>query len=237
MLNLKKTKIMTTGTLNKFTLDGTEIEIVNCYTFLGTIISRDGYVHKEINRRLSSGRLAMTKLEKIMKDQDVTVATKVKIAETMIFPIVTYGSESWTMRKKERKKIDAFELWTWRSILGAPWTDRRTNLSILDEVQPRRSLEAIITRLKLRYFGHIMRTNRSMERDIMLGQVERYRRQGRPRLRWMDSIKEITGLHLEKLKEIVQDRKKWRLLVEEKTRNRERTNVKGPQGKAMANHS
>jgi hypothetical protein len=168
----------------------------------------------------------MIKLDKMMKDRDVTVATKVKIAETMIFPIVTYGSESWTVRKKDRKKIDAFELWTWRRILRTPWTDRRTNVSILEEVKPKRSLEATILRLKLRYFGHVMRTKGSLERDIMLGQVEGYRRQGQRRLRWVDSIKESTGLRLETLKETVKDRKKWRMLVEEKTRNRERTNVK-----------
>jgi hypothetical protein len=104
MLNLKKTKTMTTGTLNKFILDGTEIEIVNSYTFLGTPITRDVSDHKEINRRLSMGRLAMIKQEKLMKDRDVIVATKIKIAETIIFPIVTYGSESWTVRKKDRKK-------------------------------------------------------------------------------------------------------------------------------------
>jgi hypothetical protein len=102
--NLKKTKIMTTGNLNKFKLDGTEIKIIDSYTFLGTIITRDGSMSKEINRRISSGRLAMMKLEKIMKDRDVTVTTKSKIVETMIYPIVTYGSESWTLRKKERKK-------------------------------------------------------------------------------------------------------------------------------------
>ena len=106
MLNLKKTQIMTTGTLK----EGTKMEITNCYTFLGSIIARDGYDYKEINRRLSIGRMAMTKLEKIMKDQDIRKPTKIKIAETVTFPIVTYGSESWTVRKKERKKIDAFEL-------------------------------------------------------------------------------------------------------------------------------
>jgi hypothetical protein len=102
MLNLKKTKIMTTGTLNKFILDGTEIEIVNSYTFLGNIITTDGYDQKEINRRLSMGRLAMIKLEKLVKDRDVMVATKIKIAETIIFLIVTYGSQSWTVRRKDR---------------------------------------------------------------------------------------------------------------------------------------
>ena len=130
------------------------------------------------------------------------------------------------MRKKDRKKIDAFELWTWRRILRTPWTDRRTNLPILEEVKPKRSLEATIMRLKLCYFGHVMRTKGSLERDIMLGQVDGRRRQGRPRLRCIDSVKEITGLRLETLKETVKDRKKWRMLVEEKIRNRERTNVK-----------
>jgi hypothetical protein len=111
-LNLKKTKIMRTGNLNKFKLDGTEVEIIDSYTFLGTIITRDGSMSNEINRRISSEGLALIKLEKIMKDQNVMATTKSKIVETMIFPIVTYGSESWTLRKKERKKIGAFELWT-----------------------------------------------------------------------------------------------------------------------------
>ena len=124
MLNLKKTKIMTTGILNEFILDGTEMEIINCYAFSGSIINRDGYDYKEINRRLSIGRMAMTKLEKIMKDRDVKKATKIKTAETIIFPTVTYGSESWTVRKKERKKNDVVELWTLRRILRVPWIER-----------------------------------------------------------------------------------------------------------------
>ena len=110
-----------------------------------------------------------------MKDQDVKKATKIKIAETVIFPAVAYGSESWTVRKKERKKIDAFELWTWRKILRVPWTEKRTNFSVLEEVKPKRSLEAAILRLKLRYFGHLMRAEGSLERDIMLAQVAGYR--------------------------------------------------------------
>ena len=144
MLNLKKTKIMTTGTLKDFILEGTEMEITNCYTFLGSIVTRDGYDYKEINRRLSIGRMVMTKLEKIMKDKDVKKATKIKIAETVIFPAVTYGSYSWTVRKKERKKFDAFELWMWRKILRVPWTEKRTNFSVLEEVKHKRSLEATI---------------------------------------------------------------------------------------------
>jgi hypothetical protein len=177
MLNLKKTKIMTTGTLNEFILDGTEMEIIHCYTFLGSIITRDGYGYKDISRRLSIGRMAMTKLQKIMKDRDVNKATKIKIAETIIFPKVTYGSESWTVGKKERKKNYAFELWTWRRILRVPWTERRKNFSVLEEVKPKRSLEATILRLMLRYFGHVMRAKGSLQRDIMLGQVAGYRRE------------------------------------------------------------
>jgi hypothetical protein len=177
------------------------------------------------------------KTRKNYEDRDVKKATKIKIAETIIFPTVTYGSESWTVIKKERKEIDAFELWTWRRILRVPWTERRTKISVLVQVNPKSSLEATILRLKLRYFGHVMRAKGSLERDIMLGQVEGYRRQGKPRMRWLDSIKEATGLRLEVLKETVQDRKKWRKLVEDKTRNRERTNVKCTQKKAMANHS
>jgi hypothetical protein len=152
--------------------------------------------------------------------------TKTKIAETVIFPAVTEGSESWTVRKNERKEIDAFEMWTWRKIPQVPWTEKRTNFLVLEEVKPKRSLEAAILRLKLRYFGQVMRVEGSLERDIMLGQVAGYRRQGKPRMRWLDSIKEATGLRLDALKEAVQDRKKWHMLVEEKTRNRERTNVK-----------
>jgi len=114
-----------------------------------------------------------------MKNRDVRKATKIKIAETIIFPTVTYGSESWTVRKRKRKKIDAFELWTWRRILRVPWTEKRTNFSVLEDVKPKRSLEATILRLKLRYFGHVMRAKRSLERDILLGQVEGHKEAGK----------------------------------------------------------
>jgi hypothetical protein len=174
------------------------MEIINSYTFLGSIITRDGYEHKEINRRLSIGRMAMTKLEKIMKDRVIKKATKIKIAETIIFLTVTYGSESWTVRNKERKKIYAFELWMWRRILQVPWTERRTNISVLEEVQPKRPPEATILRLKLSYFGHVMRAKGSLERDIIFGQVAGHRRQGKPPMHWLDSIKEATGLRIKR---------------------------------------
>ena len=124
------------------------------------------------------------------------------------------------------KKIDAVELWTWRGILGVPWTEKKTNFSGLEDAKPKKSLEATILRLKLRYFAHVVRVKTSLEWDIMLGQVEGHRKQGKPRMRWLDSVKEATGLRLEDLREAVQDKKKWCTLVEEKTRNRVRTNVK-----------
>ena len=157
--------------------------------------------------KVQYNRMAMTKLEKIMKDQDVKKATKIKIAEIKIFPTLTNRSESWIVRKKERKKIDAFELWMWRRILQVPWTDRM-NLSVLDKVKPKRSQEATILRLRLHYFGHVMRAKGSLEQDIIIGQIAGYRRQGKPWMHWLDSIKEAIGLQLEVLKETVQDRKK-----------------------------
>ena len=217
---------MKKGTLNEFILDGTEIEISSYHTFLGSIITRDRYNNKEMSRRLSIGRKAVTKLEKSMKDRDIKKATKIKIAGTIIFPTVTYGSESLTVRKSEMKKIYAFELWTWRRILRLLWTEKRTNFSVLEDVNPKRSLEATILRIKLRYFCHVIRAKRSLERDIILGEVEGHRKQGKAQMRKLDSIKEATGLRLEDLKVAVQDRKKWCTPVEEKTRNRARTNVK-----------
>jgi hypothetical protein len=124
--------------------------------------------------------MKMTKLEKIMKDRDVNKATKLKIAETTIFPTVTYGSDSWRVRKKERKKkINAFELWTWRKNSGVPWTEKRTNLLVLKDVETKRSLEATILRLNSCYFGHVMRAKRSLERGSMIGQDEGHRKQGK----------------------------------------------------------
>jgi hypothetical protein len=135
-LNLKKTKIMTTGTTREFALGRTKVEVTDCYIFLGSMISRDGSDSKEINRRLSMGRAAI-KLDKILKDSDIRKGTKIKIAETLVFPAVTYGSESWMVRKRDRKRIDAFELWTWRRMLRIPWIARRTNLSVVEEVKPK----------------------------------------------------------------------------------------------------
>lgn len=225
MLNLNKTKIMTTGMIRKFQIDGTEIEVTNEYNFLGSLITKDGYSRKEINRRISIGRTAVTKLDKIIKDKDISVPLKVKLIETLVFPTVTYGSESWTVLERDRKRIDAFELWKWRKLLRISWTEKRTNKSVLEDIKPTRSLEAMVVRRKLQYFGHVMRNQGSLEHDIMIGQVEGSRKQGKPRTRWIDDVKKIVNLSWEAITHIVKDRKEWRKLTEVRTMNRERTNV------------
>ena len=221
-LNIKKTKIMTSASTNTFKIEDAQIEVVENFILLGSRIDKDGGCEEEIRRRLTLGRRAMTDLNKIMKDKDVCMTTKIRIVNTMVFPVVMYACESWTLRKKDRKKIDSFELWCWRRLLGVPWTARRTNESILNQIKPKLSLEAMILKQKLSYFGHVMRTENSIEKAIMLGKVEGARRRGRPKMRWMDGIKESTGMTLQELKEKVQERKCWRDYTYRVTRSRKR---------------
>ena len=136
---------------------------------------------------------------------------------------MTYGCESWTLRKKEWKKIEAFEMWVWRRMLGVPWTARKTNVSILEQIKPELSLEATICRLKLTYFGHVMRKN-GLEKQLMLGKIEGVRGRGKPRMRWMDGVKEATGKYLKELRHLVEDRADWRAFVYNVTKSRPRLN-------------
>jgi hypothetical protein len=173
-------------------------------------------------RSLYLGRQAMAGLLRIMKDRGVSKTTKIRLVQTLVFPTVLYGSESWTMRKADRKKIDAFELWCWRRMLRIPWTAKRTNASVLNEVKPRLSLEARMLQQRLVFFGHVMRADDSMEKSIMLGKIEGSRRRGRPRARWLDTICEATGKRLAELRSMTRQRIHWKAFVHEVARSRRR---------------
>ena len=168
-LNLKNTKVMSTEEIEEFELDGENIAIVRDFVFLGAKTEDSGSCKGEILRRLALGRAAMTGLNKIWKDKDITITTKCRIVNALVFPVVLYGCESWTIRKVERRRIDSFELWCWRRLLRIPWTARRTNKSVIEEIKPTNPLEAQIKKQQLSYFGHIMRSENSLEKSMMLG--------------------------------------------------------------------
>uniref|UniRef100_A0A803TEG4 Reverse transcriptase domain-containing protein n=1 Tax=Anolis carolinensis TaxID=28377 RepID=A0A803TEG4_ANOCA len=220
-LNIKKTKIMATRLIDNWQIGGENVEAVTDFIFPGAKITADADCSQEVRRRLLLGRRAMANLDKIVKSRDITLTTKVHIVKAMVFPIVTYGCESRIIRKHERRKIDAFELWCWRKILRVPWTARRSNQSILQEIMPDCSLEGRILEAKLKYFGHIMRRQESLEKIMMLGKMEGKRKRGRPRARWMDGILEVTGLTLKELGAATADRELWCGLVHEVTSKEE----------------
>ena len=155
-LNIQKTKIMASGPITSWEIDGKTVETVSDFIFLGSRITADGDCRHEIKKRLLLGRKVMTNLDSILKSKDITLPTKVRLVKAMVFPVVMYGCESWTAKKAERRRIDAFELWCWRRFLRVPWTARRSNQSILKEISPGCPLEGLILKLKLQYFGHLM---------------------------------------------------------------------------------
>ena len=157
-LNIQKTKIMASGPITLWEIDGETVETVSEFIFLGSKITADGDFSHEIKRCLLLGRKVMTNLDSILKSRDITLLTKVLLVKAMVFPVVIYGCESWSIKKAEHRRIDAFELWCWRRLLRVPWTSRRSNQSILKEISPGISLERIMLKLKLQYFGHLMQS-------------------------------------------------------------------------------
>ena len=169
---------MASGPITSWKIDGETVETVTDLIFGGSKITADGDCSHEIKRHLLLGRKVMTKLDSIFKSRDITLPRKVRLVKAMVFPVVMYGCESWTVKKAERQRIDAFELWCWRRLLRVPWTARRSNQSILKEISPGCSLEGMMLKLKLQHFGHLMRRVDSLEKTLMLGGIEGKRRRG-----------------------------------------------------------
>ena len=177
--------------------------------FLGSKITADGDCSPEIKRRLLLARKVMTNLDSIFKSRNITLPTTVHLIKAMVFPVVMYGCESWTIKKAECRRIDVFELWCWWRLLRVPWTARKSNQSILKKVSPECSLEGLMLKLKLQYFGHLMRRADSLENTVMLGKIEGKKRRGWQRIRWLDGITELMEMNLSKPQDIAKDREAW----------------------------